>query len=55
MKRASSADQALLGIVSTKQNFVTGRHYDGYYPIALQDVFQHVYPPQMEVFKLAII
>ncbi len=35
VKRASSAGQALLGIVSTKPGFVTGRHYEGHYPIAL--------------------
>jgi len=33
--RATSVTQALLGIVSTKPGFVTGRYYEGNYPIAL--------------------
>lgn len=35
VKRATSPSDPLLGIVSTKPGFVTGRHYDGWYPIAL--------------------
>jgi len=35
VKRASSADQPLLGIVSTKPGFVTGGYKPGTYPIAL--------------------
>ncbi len=35
VKRATSPSEPLLGIVSTKPGFVTGRHYEGWYPIAL--------------------
>ena len=35
VKRATSANQPMLGIVSTKPGFVTGRHYDGWHPVAL--------------------
>ena len=35
VKRASSPAEPLLGIVSTKPGFVTGRHYDGWHPVAL--------------------
>ncbi|MDF1496880.1 MAG: tail fiber domain-containing protein [Patescibacteria group bacterium] len=35
VKRATSPTEPLLGIVSTKPGFVTGRHYEGWYPVAL--------------------
>ncbi|MDF1497672.1 MAG: tail fiber domain-containing protein [Patescibacteria group bacterium] len=35
VKRATSPSEPLLGIVSTKPGFVTGRHYDGWHPVAL--------------------
>jgi len=35
VKRATSPSEPLMGIVSTKPGFVTGRHYDGWYPVAL--------------------
>jgi len=35
VKRATSPTEPLLGIVSTKPGFVTGRHYDGWHPVAL--------------------
>jgi hypothetical protein len=35
VKRATSPSDKLIGIVSTKPGFVTGRHYEGWHPIAL--------------------